>query len=93
MYLLFVCILGHPQPNVHWWRNNELIDQTFELFEDKVANVLSLDRVGRENVDDKLVCRATNSKLTKMVTAAVSANVYRKYSYLYFTRTLIVLLG
>lgn len=82
MYLLFVCILGHPQPNVHWWRNNELIDQTFELFEDKVANVLSLDRVGRENVDDKLVCRATNSKLTKMVTAAVSANVYRKYSYL-----------
>lgn len=78
---LHVCISGNPKPNVHWWRNDELLDQTFEFFEDKATNILFLERVGRKNVDDKLSCRATNSKLTKMVTAAVSVNLYRKYIF------------
>lgn len=71
---------GNPKPSLTWWRNDEIIDQTYEILDDKVKNILWVDRLQRKNADDLLSCKAENSKLTEPKTITVALNIYRKYA-------------
>ncbi|XKL62808.1 hypothetical protein PGB90_002641 [Kerria lacca] len=66
----------NPKPKLSWWRGSELLDHTYEVHNDSIKNILSLDNLQRENADDQLICKSENSKLTATVTAAVYVNLY-----------------
>lgn len=63
-----IAIGGNPKPRLTWWRNNELLDRTYEVYDDAVRNILWLDSVQRKDADDLLTCQGENSKYMKAVT-------------------------
>ncbi|XP_022221884.2 protein turtle homolog A [Drosophila obscura] len=56
---------GRPRPNVTWYLDNAAIDESFEQRPDgKTINHLSYPNVGRQHLNSRLVCVASNTNLT-----------------------------
>ncbi|XP_067617196.1 uncharacterized protein side-IV isoform X2 [Eurosta solidaginis] len=56
---------GRPRPNVTWYLDNTVIDETFEHRPDgKTVNHLSYPNIGRQHLNARLVCVASNTNLT-----------------------------
>ncbi|GAB0092793.1 uncharacterized protein DMENIID0001_078290 [Sergentomyia squamirostris] len=56
---------GRPRPNVTWYLDNTVIDESFEHRPDGVTvNHLSYPNIGRQHLNARLVCVATNTNLT-----------------------------
>uniref|UniRef100_A0A1I8NIL5 Ig-like domain-containing protein n=1 Tax=Musca domestica TaxID=7370 RepID=A0A1I8NIL5_MUSDO len=56
---------GRPLPNVTWYLDNTVIDESFEHRPDgKTVNHLSYPNVGRQHLNARLVCVASNTNLT-----------------------------
>ncbi|BFF90775.1 hemicentin-1 [Drosophila madeirensis] len=56
---------GRPRPNVTWYLDNTAIDESFEQRPDgKTINHLSYPNVGRQHLNSRLVCVASNTNLT-----------------------------
>jgi hypothetical protein len=62
----FLFILpGRPRPNVTWYLDNTVIDESFETRPDGVTvNHLSYPNIGRQHLNARLVCVASNTNLT-----------------------------
>ena len=57
--------LGDPMPQVTWWRDNHLIDSSFEkTFSKTVQNTLSVPQVTREDLGATLMCQASNNNIS-----------------------------
>lgn len=62
---LFVCFLGQPRPNVTWYLDNNVIDDSFEKRpDDTTVNHLNYPNIGRQHLNARLVCVASNTNLT-----------------------------
>lgn len=72
----YLSVSGNPKPKLTWWRNNEIIDHTYEVNDDEVKNILWLDGLHRQNADDVLSCKAENSKLIGPKIVTVNVNMY-----------------
>nr|XP_017021487.1 protein turtle homolog A isoform X1 [Drosophila kikkawai]XP_017021488.1 protein turtle homolog A isoform X1 [Drosophila kikkawai] len=56
---------GRPRPNVTWYLDNTAIDESFEQRVDgKTVNHLSYPNVGRQHLNSRLMCVASNTNLT-----------------------------
>ncbi|XP_017046472.1 hemicentin-1 isoform X1 [Drosophila ficusphila] len=56
---------GRPRPNVTWYLDNTAIDESFEQRPDgKTINHLSYPNVGRQHLNSRLMCVASNTNLT-----------------------------
>ncbi|XP_039959757.1 uncharacterized protein LOC120774297 [Bactrocera tryoni] len=56
---------GRPRPNVTWYLDNTVIDESFEHRPDgKTVNHLSYPNIGRQHLNARLVCVASNTNLT-----------------------------
>lgn len=67
--------------NLFWYRENELIDSTFEETEHRVIrNELTILRLTREHLLNRFTCKATNLNLTISKEATVILELNCKLS-------------
>lgn len=70
---------GKPRPNVTWYLDNTVIDETFDQRSDgKTVNHLSYPNVGKQHVNARLVCMASNTNLTPPSNKVVILDVNRE---------------
>ncbi|XP_065086587.1 hemicentin-1-like [Ochlerotatus camptorhynchus] len=56
---------GRPRPNVTWYLDNMVIDESYETRPDgTTVNHLSYPNIGRQHLDARLMCVASNTNLT-----------------------------
>ena len=66
---------GKPHPIVTWWRDAQLIDDTFSLLADgTVENVLSL-KLKPQHLMANYVCQAANTNLTSPLSRFVKIDL------------------
>ncbi|KAK8374604.1 hypothetical protein O3P69_012025 [Scylla paramamosain] len=71
---------GTPLPNVTWWREERLLDETWEVGDEgrqQVNNSLVVERLTREWHNATLTCAATNTPLAEPITASVTIKMFR----------------
>lgn len=81
-HLVLVCETEATEPpvNLYWYRNNELIDTSFEETEQRIIrNELTVLRLTREHLQNRFTCKATNSNLTVSKEATVILELNCKY--------------
>lgn len=84
-YGIYVCAwstlpTGRPRPNVTWYLDNTVIDESFEHRPDgKTVNHLSYPNIGRQHLNARLVCVASNTNLTPPNNKVVILDVNCKY--------------
>ncbi|ALC47181.1 CG14372 [Drosophila busckii] len=64
--IVLVCEVsgGRPRPNVTWYLDNTVIDESFDQRADgKTINHLSYPNIGRQHLNARLVCVASNTNL------------------------------
>ncbi|CAG4984230.1 unnamed protein product [Colias eurytheme] len=55
---------GDPRPSVIWYLENTIIDESYEQRDDGVTtNTLTFPRVGRQHLNARLICQASNTNL------------------------------
>jgi hypothetical protein len=60
-----VFFTGRPRPNVTWYLDNVVIDESFNVRPDGVIeNHLSYPSIGRQHLNARLICVASNTNLT-----------------------------
>lgn len=59
----FVSFAGRPRPNVTWYLDNTVIDESFEHREGVTRNHLTFPNIGRQHVNARFVCMASNTNL------------------------------
>lgn len=81
----FVCFVvpfpsaGRPRPNVTWYLDNTVIDESYEVRSDgTTVNHLSYPNIGRQHLDARLMCVASNTNLTPPNNKVVVLDVNRK---------------
>lgn len=83
--LIFVCLLsftGRPRPNVTWYLDNTVIDESFEQRPDGVTvNHLSYPNIGRQHVNARFVCIASNTNLMPPNSKVLVIDVNRMLSF------------
>lgn len=68
---------GRPWPNVTWFLDNTIIDESFERRSDGVTvNHLSFPNVGRQHLNARLVCLASNTHLTPPNSRVLILDIY-----------------
>ncbi|XP_045528206.1 hemicentin-1-like [Pieris brassicae] len=56
---------GNPRPSLIWYLENTIIDETFEEEDNGVtSNALTFPRLGREHLNARLSCQASNTNLS-----------------------------
>ena len=78
---------GEPPPRVTWHWDDRLLDETFIRDDDVTVNRLDMNRVTRNLLNAKLVCKANNTHLMQPITADIIIDVNRKsqnYRSMYF---------
>lgn len=80
-YVTGLLYIGKPLPNVTWYLDNSVIDESFEHRPDgkTTVNYLSYPNIGRQHVNARFVCMASNTNLTPPTNKVVILDVNRKY--------------
>lgn len=81
------CFAGRPRPEVTWWMEDVMVDDTsISMSEKVVQNVLIIARLERHHLHTRLRCQARNINLTESYTSAsnvmvssVQIDLNRKY--------------
>lgn len=74
-------LIGKPPPNVSWWRENELIDENFEVTSvGIVRNDLLVPNLSRDDYRAVFRCEASNNNITSPVSVAVQVDMNCKYN-------------
>jgi len=66
---------GVPLPALTWWQDYNLIDKSFQRFNNKVVNKLELVELGRENLNSLFICQASNNNLSMPVSTSVKLDL------------------
>ena len=78
----FFLILGRPPPNVTWYLDNTVIDESFEHRPDgTTVNHLSYPNIGRQHVNARFVCMASNTNLMPPNNKVVILDVNCEYFF------------
>lgn len=80
-------ITGRPRPNVTWYLDNSVIDESFENRPDGITvNYLKFPNVGKQHLNARLVCMASNTNLAspnnKLVILDVNCKYYKNIFYI-----------
>lgn len=83
---------GSPLPNVTWWREDRLLDETWEAADDGrpvVNNSLVVERLTREWHNATLTCAASNTHKVDPLTTSVVVKMFCKELIRAFTSTVL----
>lgn len=73
---------GRPQPEVSWFLEGKLIDNTYQIKSSSlVVNQLNDLKLSREHLNAQLTCVANNTALANPISRLVLLNINRKYKY------------
>lgn len=75
------CFTGQPQPRVTWFLENTVIDDSFEVKKNMVINHLTFPNVGRQHLNARLICQATNTVLAPPASKVVVLDINCKYYF------------
>ena len=85
MVYCFFEFLGVPLPRVTWSKSGHLIDESFQILNNgTVRNEISFYAIERSSLHSELTCTASNTNLTRPVTATVHVDMNCKYLLKYF---------
>ncbi|GIY83882.1 uncharacterized protein CEXT_573101 [Caerostris extrusa] len=71
--------LGEPSPAVKWWRDAELLDDSYYITPQGFArNELLLSSLKRADLMTSLTCQVSNSNLSAPVTSTVIIDMNRE---------------
>lgn len=71
---------GDPLPQLTWWRDNHLLDSSFETtFSRTLQNTLTIPRVSRLDLGAQLICQANNNNISMPVSTKVNLDMKCKY--------------
>ncbi|XP_028031278.1 hemicentin-1 [Bombyx mandarina] len=79
--VLLICEVegGNPRPRVTWYLENTVIDDSFEQRPDGVTvNTLTFPNVGRQHLNARLVCQASNTNLAPPETKVLILDINLK---------------
>ncbi|CAD0203702.1 unnamed protein product [Chrysodeixis includens] len=79
--VLLICEVegGRPRPRVTWYLENVVIDDSFEQRPDGVTvNTLTFPNVGRQHLNARLVCQASNTNLAQPETKVLILDINLK---------------
>lgn len=83
--LPFSSMKGRPRPNVTWYLENTVIDESFETRKDGITvNHLSYPNIGRQHLNARIVCVASNTNLAPPSNKAVILDVNCKLIQFFF---------
>ena len=78
----FILILGEPLPEVLWYLDNDVIDDSYQqTFEGTVKNGLTIRKLKRKHTIGKLRCLASNNNITRPVESSVTLKMLCKFYY------------
>lgn len=81
----FTFFLGRPRPNVTWYLDNTVIDESFEQRPDgRTINHLLYPNIGRQHLNSRLTCVASNTNLTPPNNKVIVLDVNCKFFCLEF---------
>ncbi|XP_045528215.1 synaptogenesis protein syg-2-like [Pieris brassicae] len=67
---------GIPRPSLIWYLENTIIDETFEEEDNGVtSNALTFPRLGREHLNARLSCQASNTNLSPPPSKVIIINI------------------
>ncbi|CAH0400396.1 unnamed protein product [Chilo suppressalis] len=70
---------GRPRPRVTWYLENEMIDDSFEQRTDGTTiNTLTFPNIGRQHLNARLVCQASNTNLAPPETKVLILDINLK---------------
>ncbi|KAF8774400.1 Hemicentin-1 like protein [Argiope bruennichi] len=67
---------GFPSPNVTWWKDNKLWDNTFKKISGNVVNEMRLSQLSRSELFATFHCKAQNTKLSPPITRTIVLDLY-----------------
>lgn len=71
---------GRPQPRLTWWHETTLLDNTSHvLSENRVKNVLKLQKLERRYLNTVYTCQASNNNVTNPITSSVTLDMNCEY--------------
>ncbi|CAG9565133.1 unnamed protein product [Danaus chrysippus] len=79
--VLLICEVegGRPRPKLTWYLENVVIDDSYEQREDGLTvNTLTFPNVGRQHLNARLVCQASNTNLAPPETKVVILDINLK---------------
>ncbi|GFQ65464.1 uncharacterized protein TNCT_669491 [Trichonephila clavata] len=68
--------LSYPAPNVTWWKDNKLWDNTFKKVSSNVENEMRLSQLSRTELFATFHCKAQNTKLSPPITRTIVLDLY-----------------
>ncbi|KAG8228134.1 hypothetical protein J437_LFUL000136 [Ladona fulva] len=72
-------ISGKPRPKLTWYLENLVIDDSYEQRPNGLTvNRLSFPNVGRQHLNARLICQASNTNLTSPASKVVTLNINLK---------------
>ncbi|CAB0018393.1 unnamed protein product, partial [Nesidiocoris tenuis] len=72
-------VAGRPKPRVIWYLENSVIDDSYEHRPDEMTiNHLSFPNVGRQHLNARLICQASNTQLAPPATKVVILDINLK---------------
>jgi len=76
--------LGRPRPRVTWFLESTIIDDSYtHEANDVTTNHLSFPNIGRQHLNARLICQASNTNLTHAQSEVVILDVNREYWFYY----------
>ncbi|CAH4036390.1 unnamed protein product [Pieris brassicae] len=76
MTLHLLEIEGNPRPSLIWYLENTIIDETFEEEDNGVtSNALTFPRLGRQHLNARLSCQASNTNLSPPPSKVIILNI------------------
>ena len=66
-------VAGDPSPQVNWWKENVLVDQTYEsTYSHVVQNTVKIGPLTRSDLGTVLTCLSSNNNISVPVSSKVS---------------------
>lgn len=72
---------GKPPPKVTWFLENTVIDESYQYRDDEdvTSNHLSYPAVGRQHLQARLICQASNTNLVQAQSRVLVLDLNRKF--------------
>ena len=79
IHLVHSVFSDEPLPTLTWWRNEALIDDTYEVINNETTNILTINRVERKDLNSIFTCQALSQQLDIPVSTQVRLDLTCEY--------------